>query len=57
MVFESGSVATIMMTAHSTKVCDRQTFIHGSLGEIECTDGNTVIHRDFAGNTVRQDEG
>eukprot|EP01108_Squamamoeba_japonica_P009625 TRINITY_DN9087_c0_g1_i1.p2 TRINITY_DN9087_c0_g1~~TRINITY_DN9087_c0_g1_i1.p2 ORF type:complete len:180 (-),score=16.75 TRINITY_DN9087_c0_g1_i1:10-549(-) len=43
MEFETGVTATFSMVAHTKDICVRKTRIFGSLGEIECVDGRSIV--------------
>jgi len=47
MNFEGGKTATLSMVAFTELICERQTRIFGTLGEINCSDSIHVSHYDF----------
>eukprot|EP00455_Lapot_gusevi_P046436 TRINITY_DN6113_c0_g1_i4.p1 TRINITY_DN6113_c0_g1~~TRINITY_DN6113_c0_g1_i4.p1 ORF type:complete len:458 (+),score=104.22 TRINITY_DN6113_c0_g1_i4:53-1375(+) len=51
--FAEGVTAAFTMVAFTEKICQRQTQIYGSRGQLMCVDEKTLSHFDFATQTTR----
>eukprot|EP01071_Lankesteria_metandrocarpae_P005243 Lankesteria_metandrocarpae@DN3922_c0_g1_i1.p1 len=47
MEFESGATATVSVIASTAAMCERQTEVYGSRGEIRCTNHKQLEVKDF----------
>jgi len=52
--FASGATATLTMIATTERLCERETKVYGSAGELSSTDPLLVRHVDFASGEVRE---